>query len=238
MSSKKKLKTQPAPEAADTPIGEPEPLKREQGFKLLVSIPATKTSHTQYQQHVLEAVTEACAGYEYDLDVGEVNDLGWQHVVDQFNRVADKVVNEGYDYVLIVESDVAPPAGALQKLVAADADVVSAVVKYHRYSNQSLDDLYKDLVCAGYFLSEDKLAPIHNASRNEIEGKTWTFKTNPLMLAGTGCILIKRRVFENGVRFICNYNYASYDIFFWRDIRKAGFNAVIDGNIFCEHLGE
>jgi GT2 family glycosyltransferase len=192
----------------------------------------------QHRQQVLDAIEKACEGYEYDLDVGEANDLGWRHVVDQFNRVASKVVAEGYDLVLIVESDVAPPPGALQKLVAADVDVASAVVKYHRYSNQPLDELYKDLVCVGYFLSENRLAPIHNASRSEIEGKTWTFKTNPLMLAGTGCILIKRRVFEKGTRFICNYGYASYDVFFWRDIRKAGFNAVIDGNVFCEHLGE
>ncbi|MCJ7559176.1 hypothetical protein MUO79_00980 [Candidatus Bathyarchaeota archaeon] len=232
------MKTQPALDSTNVSAETPEPLKREQGFKLLVSIPATKTSHMQHRQQVLDAIRKACEGYEYDLDVGEANDLGWQHVVDQFNRVACKVVAEGYDYVLIVESDVAPPPGALQKLVAADADVASAVVKYHRYSNQSLDELYKDLVCAGYFLSENRLAPIHNASKNEVEGKTWTFKTSPLMLAGTGFILIKRRVFENGVRFIYNYNYASYDVFFWRDIRKAGFNAIIDGNILCEHLGE
>jgi hypothetical protein len=236
MSKKQKLKTQPATEAADVPVETLEP-KREQGFKLLVSVPATKTSHIQHLQQVLDAIKEACEGYEYDLDVGEANELGWQHVVDQFNRVAGKVVAEGYGYVLIVESDVLLPPGALQKLVAADVDVASAVVKYHRYSNRSLDELYKDLVCAGHFLSEDKLT-IHNASRGEVEGKTWTFKTNPLMLAGTGCILVKRRVFENGVRFICNYSYASYDVFFWRDIRKAGFTAVIDGNIFCEHLGE
>jgi hypothetical protein len=237
MSKKQKSKPQLTPDALTVPAEASEPVKPKQGFKLLVSIPATKTCHMLHQEQVLDAIEKACEGYEYDLDVGEANDLGWRHVVNQFNRVADKVVAEGYDYVLIVESDVALSPGALQKLLASDVDVASAVVKYHRYSNKALDELYRNIVCAGHFLSEDKLT-IHNASRSEVEGKTWTFKTNPLMLAGTGCILIKRRVFESGLRFVCNFNYASYDVFFWRDIRKAGFTAVIDGNVFCEHMGE
>jgi hypothetical protein len=56
-------------------------------------------------------------------------------------------------------------------------------------------------------------------------------------VAGTGCILIKRCVFEQGIRFINNFSVASFDVYFWRDIRKARFSAAIDGHVVCEHLG-
>lgn len=213
-----------------------------QNFKLLISVPATKTSHLPFQKDILAAIHQAAEGYEYDLDVGIANEAGWQFVVDQFNRVADRVVAEGYDYVLLVESDVLIPPNALSHLLSVDADVAVATVKFHRFpNNPALDEVYKDMVCVGEFLWSDPALPnqmfTNGFYMKDVENQVLTFKESPKLMAGTGCILIKRCVFERGIRFVCNLMYASYDVFFWRDIAKAGFSAAVDGFVVCKHLG-
>jgi hypothetical protein len=211
--------------------------KLSQDFKLLVAVPATKTSHLPYQNRVLDSIKRACDGYAYDLYVGESNELGWQHVVDQFNLVADRVVNENYDYVLIIESDVFIAENALQHMLGVDSDVTVAVVPNHSYPNHpQLHELHKNLVCVAWFTHPNQLW-FRSCTMDEVKDKILTFKDGPL-LAGTGCLLVKRRVFESGIRFINDLNHASYDIIFWRDVAKAGFSGASDGFVVCEHLGD
>ena len=205
--------------------------------KLLVSVPATLTSHMQFRPKVVDAVKAALGEVPYTLDLSEPNSLGWNFVVDAYNKAADRVVAEGFDYVLIVESDVVVPENALSHLLAQNVDVAVAVVPFHSYpKNNALNKMYKDIVCAGLFLDPDDVRPITNGKLEDYKEKILTFK-DALLVAGTGCILIKRCVFEQGIRFINNFSVASFDVYFWRDIRKSGFSAAIDGFVVCEHLG-
>lgn len=216
--------------------------KPQQNFKLLISIPATKTSHLPIQKLALDAIRKAGEGYTYDLDVGAANELGWGSVVGEFNRVVDKVLAEGYDYVLIVESDVIIPPNAISHLLSCDTDVAEGVVKFHRYpDNPALDEMYKEAVNVGLFLPVDPNCPNPFNSvglyMKDVEGKVLSFKDTPNLMAGTGCNLIKRCVFERGIRWHCDLNYATYDVYFWRDIAEAGLSASVDGFVVCDHLG-
>ena len=218
------------------------PIIHIQDFKLLISIPATKTSHLPIQQKALEAIIKATEGYVYDLDVGEANEFGWGFVVAEFNRVAEKVLAENYDYVLIVESDVIIPPNTISHLLSCNTDVAEGVVKFHRYpDNFALDEMYKDAVNVGLFLLVDPNAPNPFNSvglyMKDVENKILTFKDTPNLMAGTGCNLIKRSVFERGIRWHCNLTYATYDVYFWRDIAQAGLSASVDGFVVCDHLG-
>jgi hypothetical protein len=205
--------------------------------KLLVSIPATLTNHLQHREKVVDAIKAALGEVPYIFDLSEPNSLGWDFVVDAYNKVADRVVAEGFDYVLIVESDVVIPENAFSHLLEQNVDVAVAVVPFHSYpKNPALNDMYKDIVCAGVFLDPDDVRPVTNGKLDQYQEKVVTFKDGKLV-AGTGCILIKRSVFEGGIRFINNFSVASFDVYFWRDIRKAGFSATIDGYVVCEHLG-
>ena len=214
-----------------------------QDFKLLVSVPATQTKHLPFQLRVLDAIKKAAVGYTYDLYVGEANTLGWQYVVDQWNLLADRVVKENYDYVLCVESDVIIPENALSHLLSLDVDVALALVPWHNYpSHPDLQALYQDMVCVAKFTNpDDNREPeslrFNSLKMQDVKDKVLTFKDGAVE-GGTGCILIKRRVFESGIRFICNFAYASYDVYFWRDIRRKGFTAAIDGYVVCEHLDD
>jgi hypothetical protein len=70
------------------------------------------------------------------------------------------------------------------------------VVPFHSYpKNPALNDMYKDIVCAGVFLDPDDVRPVTNGKLDEYQEKVVTFKDGKLV-AGTGCILIKRCVFE------------------------------------------
>ena len=92
-------------------------------------------------------------------------------------------------------------------------------------------------MCAGVFLDPDDVSPVINAKLDQYRDKVVTFEDG-LNVAGTGCILIKRCIFERGIRFINNFAVASFDVYFWRDIRKAGFSEAIDVFGVCEHLGD
>ena len=220
----KQTKPHPKPEAPSYP-------------KLLVSIPATLTNHLQHREKVVDAIKAALGEVPYTLDLPDPNSLGWDFVMEAYNKVADRVVAEGFDYVLIVESDVIIPKNAFSHLLEQNVDVAVAVVPFHSYpKNPALNDMYKDIVCAGIFLDPDDVRPVTNGKLEEYRNKVVTFKDGRLV-AGTGCILIKRCVFEQGIRFINNFSVASFDVYFWRDISKAGFSAAIDGYVVCEHLG-
>jgi len=168
--------------------------------KLLVSIPATLTSHTQHREKVVDAIKAAFGEVTYTFDLPDPNSLGWGFVVDAYNKVADRVVAEGFDYLLIVESDVLVPKNAFSHLLEQNVDVAVAVVPFHSYpKNPALNDMYKDIVCAGVFLDPNDVRPVTNGKLEEYQDKIVTFKDGKLV-AGTGCILIKRIVFERGIR--------------------------------------
>lgn len=212
--------------------------KPRQNFKLLIAVPATHSSHLAFQARVLAAIHKAAEGFEYDLFVGPDDENGWQFVVDQFNCVAERVVAEGYDYVLIVESDVFIPSNALKHLLALNVDLAAAVVPNHSYpGHPTLHELHKDLVCVARFRQPPEYW-FTSLTKQDVKDKILTFKEEPFLSASTGCLLIKRRVFEKGIRFINALDKASYDLIFWRDVANAGFSGAADGFVWCEHLGE
>jgi hypothetical protein len=145
---------------------------------------------------VVDAIRDSLGEIPYTFDLPDPNSLGWDFVVDAYNKVADRVVTEDFDYVLIVESDVVIPQNALSHFVAPNVDVAVAVVPFHSYpKNPALNDMYKDMVCAGVFLDPDDVCPATNGKLKEYPEKVVDFKDRKLV-AGTGCILIKRCVFE------------------------------------------
>jgi SAM-dependent methyltransferase len=57
------------------------------------------------------------------------------------------------------------------------------------------------------------------------------------VMAGTSCILFKRRVFEDGLRF--RYDpHVTPDILFMFDVQSRGFVAKVHGGVLCGHLPE
>jgi len=130
----------------------------------------------QHREKVVNAIKAALGEIPYTFDLPDPNSLGWGFVVDAYNKVADLVVAEDFDYVLIVESDVVIPPNALLHLLEQNVDVAVAVVPFHSYpKNPALNDMYKDIVCAGVFLDPDDVRPVTNGKLEEYQDKVVTF---------------------------------------------------------------
>jgi len=56
-------------------------------------------------------------------------------------------------------------------------------------------------------------------------------------MAGTSCLLFKRRVFANGCRFRFRSD-VTPDILFMFDVQRLGFVAKVHGDVLCGHLPE
>ena len=57
------------------------------------------------------------------------------------------------------------------------------------------------------------------------------------VMAGTSCLLIRRRVFEGGYRFKF-LPHVTPDILFMYETQRLGFVAKVHGDVLCGHLPE
>jgi len=112
------------------------------------------------------------------------------------------------------------PYNAFGSLLGLDVDVAFGVVPRHDDRNS--------LICG--FMDEQK--KVWYLPRQVIENQIlsgWVF--------ASGCILIKRRVLEAGIRFEYQPGLGE-DILFSYDVQKAGFECKVDGRVLCGHLPE
>lgn len=198
-----------------------------QSFRLLVAVASVAKSHIGFLEKVKESAEKSLDGVTYDYYVSNPGDGGHSEIVEGFNSVIEKVLREGYDYVWFLEADVVVPKNSFQKLLADDADVASGVTPYHKIA-----PVYENLMVAGRFLSEGSFRTV-NLHKDDVlgkilEGDVWS---------GTSCLLVKRQVFEKGLRFVDNKEIAGLDLLFWKSLKTHGFKFLVDGNVVCEDLG-
>ena len=192
-------------------------------MKVQVGIPSLKERdrHHGYLGSTLKHVDEALEGVEHDVFVTSPTHLaGWEGLVERQNVILDRFLQGDCDYLWHVELDVQVPADSFEKLLALDVDVACGYVRRHSEDG---------LICG--FLDENMRVwylPFNAVRGNVLSG--W-------VMAGTSCVLIKRRVFEDGVRF--RYDpHVTPDILFMFDVQRRGFEAKVHGGVLCGHLPE
>jgi hypothetical protein len=221
-------------------------------IRVLAAVPACHIDHVQYLKQVVDAVKANIidnSNVEVTLEVSEESDNsvaetnGWNVVVAAFQKLSDRVVAEGYDYLWLVEADVVIPPNALSHLLSDQADLAAAVVPYH-FQNYLLGvaggEIYRNLACTGYFLPDKQGNPtfdIHNLYLKDIQDKLLIGSPEHMIFNGTGCILISRRVFESGLKWRWDNKVCGFDVYFWQDAQRLGFKCVTDGFVVCQHLG-
>jgi SAM-dependent methyltransferase len=139
-------------------------------------------------------------------------------IVEADNVLVDKFLSGDWDYLWLVELDVQVPSDAFQKLLSLDVDVACGYVRRHTESG---------LICG--FLDEDMR--VWYLPLNAVKGQI----LSGWVMAGTSCLLIKRRVFESGLHFRYVRGVSS-DIVFMFDLQSAGFTAKVHGDVLCGHL--
>lgn len=161
------------------------------------------------------------------------------------NRIAQKALDGGYDYVLMVDNDVTPPSDALVNLLSDGVDFVSGF-----YMNRNADSEPVDRTCA--FKLKDKQGtayydyPLESEyTRQELAERRGNGEyLVEIHGGGMGCALVSRKVFEK-LRYPwfdwVNYDNAnrtmlSEDLFFCEKMRKKGIRRYVDTRVGCGHL--
>jgi hypothetical protein len=142
----------------------------------------------------------------------------------QYQRGRDLFLNGPYDAMLVIESDILPPADTLKRLAALESDVAygcyvfraSQVVNIlEKYPVPDARNIGESLTVRGLWADAVKKGTI------ECSG------------GGLGCILIKRKVLEAiPFEFVgpghCDWNWTE-------DVFRYGFSMKADTGVICGH---
>ena len=150
-------------------------------------------------------------------------------VTRDHNIIREKVLEERYDYLLILDQDVVPPKDVIEKLLAHEKDVVSALF----FGPHEINNEIKVMPFAWVFSKE---IGDWNHTGYLLESEIWEPKLLQIAFAGMGCILIKREVLEK-VSFRYSKEMDAWDDrWLGVDVWANGFSFWLDNTVKCLHL--
>lgn len=153
-------------------------------------------------------------------------------IMDRMNACVDKYVTTSATHLWIVDADVEVPPHALETLLKHDVDIASGVYPFHNFKDvrAMMFGRMNDNPC-GFFIPRDW---------DYMAGQV--FGIDERVSGGTGCMLLKRRVFNRyhpnipPLRFDKKNGECGADVYFWKRTQDAGFTARVDANVVCGHL--
>lgn len=195
----------------------------EQNKRILIAIPTAKYIEVDTFKSIFDL--QIPEGYEVDFQ------YFYGYNIEQIrNLIVNYVLNNGYDYLFSVDSDIVMPSDTLEKMLGHDKDMVTGLY-IQRIEGTHTVEVYMPNKTGGlthipYNLLKDK-------GLVEVAG------------CGFGCVLVKRRVFE-GLEYphflyrsaLDHKNTFSEDVYFCRQATNAGFTIWADTTILCDHVGQ
>ena len=142
-----------------------------------------------------------------------------------YERIREKFLKGGYDYLFTLESDLFPPEGIIEELMANDKDVCGAV---YMIKGASCKNTSVPCVTTGKFAFVNGRVQEAFMSFFELDGELKRIHGG----CGLGCALIKRKVLEK-VRFRSDMCHC--DTYFHRDAHRLGFETWIDTRFIIPH---
>lgn len=174
-------------------------------MKILVGIPCMEMMHTKTVVSLFGLIVPE--GTDFYFHSGSV-------VHEARNNIAIKAINEGYDYVLWVDSDMVVPEGALMRLLKDDKDVVAGL--YHKRQ-----------------LPKEPVVYIAGKSVEDIPEDI--FECDAI---GFGCVLTKVSMLKEMVKYGMFHPAfgEGEDISFCRRAKQKGYKIYCDPKVKCGHL--
>jgi GT2 family glycosyltransferase len=150
-------------------------------------------------------------------------------VIRDHNRIREKMLEGNYDYLLMLDCDVIPPKDVIERLMAHDKDVVSALF----FGHHNINGVPTVMPFAWVFSKE---VNDWNNTGYLIESEIWEPQLLKIAFAGMGCVLIKKEVLEE-IRFRYDPSVDAWDDrWFGFDIWNGGFEYYLDNTVKCKHL--
>jgi len=152
-------------------------------------------------------------------------DWHWQtqtdeSVADARNAIALKMLDDNYTHLFFLDADTVPPLGTVDKLLAADKDIIAGVTPTWNYEKR------------WNFRIKQNEPVLFGPLQNELMNVKWV---------GGTTVLIKRKVFEaldwpyyESFKHPCS-NGITHDYYFCEKALKAGFEIWVDPTIVCGH---
>jgi hypothetical protein len=138
-------------------------------------------------------------------------------------------VQNGFDYLFAVDSDISFPKDTLVKLLSHDKDIVSGVYIQRIPGTHTIE-----------IMRSNEFGGVTHVDWNTIKGQGLV----PIDGCGFGCALIKADVFR-GISYpqfvyksaIDHKDTISEDVYFCMRARENGFSLWCDTSVICEHTG-
>lgn len=153
-------------------------------------------------------------------------------IAGRMNVILDKFMASDATHCFFNDGDVEIPPNTIDTLLKHNVDLASGVYPFKNF-NQSR------AMCFGRMGDHPECGNMRPRDWDHMKGKVWG-EDEPWS-GGTGCLLVKRRVFKKhhpqipALRFNRDNN-CGMDMLFWKRCQDAGFTARVDANIVCGHL--
>ena len=200
-------------------------------MRILIAIPTPR----EVEPECLKSIygLDKC-GHEVLLDIV----YGYEIDAER-NCITQSAINGGYDYVLMVDSDVVLPSDALRNLLDPQADIVLGQYR----ERKRINDLAQKYTCLYRFgktinfeledgISVEEFNSMREQGLNRIE----------IHGGGCGCILISTEVFKKMEMPYFHYtvypngDVLSEDLYFCLEAQKVGFKVYADTRVQCGHI--
>lgn len=148
------------------------------------------------------------------------------------NVIAQKAVDGGYDYVMMIDSDTVVPKDALRNMLEGNADLVMGCVPKKSGKGETVLFASANNLKGKGFHNVIPYKELHGTERIDLKG------------GGFGCVLIRTSVFtalpypyfkyvvyENGSAL-------SEDLYFCRQAKDKGFKIEADPRVKCGHVAK
>jgi hypothetical protein len=210
---------------------------------VFVGIPnlSNKDKYTKYHKSVLNHIDKqdcpvtilkpyTTPPHAGKYKVGERSRL--EAIAERMNVIVDKFMASDAHLLWIIDGDVEVPPHALDTLIRHNVDIASGVYPFHNFDscNSMMFGRMDPENACGFFIPRD-----WKYMKGEVFGEEYPIS------GGTGCLLVKRRVFRRyhpkipALRFIRDGD-CGMDVLFWKRTQDAGFKARLDANVVCGHL--
>lgn len=177
------------------------------------------------------------------------NMTGMKKIVRCRNRIFTYAVENGYDHVLMMDSDVIPPIDIIERLLLHKKDVVSGLYfgLFNVNRKQEVKSVaWKCLTEAEWDevrgqLMSDIVKKREDIRRNLTEEEINSGKLQEVIIPSAGCMLVSQDVFSKfkyGVLDVPSKFSSGDDIYFCRKVREAGIKLYCDPSVKCKHLTE
>lgn len=188
--------------------------------QVMLGLPTMGNVHTHLMLVILSWIGQAASG-KYNLTLYPT--VAVQPVDNARNEIVRTFLQGNSTHLLFIDSDTVPPVDTIDRLLAMDVPIATAITPIIDYSEERKEFYRKWNVVD---MNDQHVEP--NMGIVQAKG------------AGSSCILIRREVFEKldapWYRFFYQgENIMSEDIYFTAKANSAGFKTYADTSLICQH---